>query len=292
VAEQLLQSCGISKEQLAKEVSSGRLWQADEARGHESEAIAKLAASSEPPQSDSLPAAREDWDRCFRTLEFQKLGEVLHITREHARRLVNELRFAGRDVREISRLPIVRHGSLKAESLQPGELLPGRVVNTTSFGAFVEVAPGIVGLIHVSRLGDGFVQDPREVLMEGESIPVWVLSVDRERNRLALSLSPPGAPRPARSGPPPAKRPPPPPKSAAPAHGEKPRASTTPRGGQPPRPRKPKQVVPLTEGMKSGREPMRTFGDLKQFFEIKTAPQAKPPLKKPDGGGAGKNDST
>ncbi len=138
-------------------------------------------------------------------------------------------------------------------------------------------------------------RDPREVLMEGERIPVWILTVDRERNRIALSLSPPGAQRPASADQAASRK-----RSAAPLGAaaisptRKSRsASGTGRGPQhAAKPRKPKHVVPITEEMKSGREPMRTFGDLKQFFDIKATPRGKSPNKKSDGGEQGKNNKS
>lgn len=286
LAERLLGECGISKDQLRAELEGGHSTMPSAASAGATE-TSDSSAGSRDTRAQAATTVRDEWDHCFRILEFQKLGESLDITREHARRLVNELRFAARDVRENSRLPVVRYGALNSENLEPGDLLAGRVVNTTSFGAFVEIAPGTVGLIHVSRLGDGFVRDPQEVLMDGERIPVWILSVDRERKRIALSLSPPGTDRPAKTGRAPRKRAVEQTKPAAVATStEKPRAASgSGRGGpQASRPRKPKFVVPITEEMKAGREPMRTFGDLKQFFEIKSSPKGKSPSKKPDSG--------
>ncbi len=131
----------MTKVQLAAEVAAGRPPVAAKAHEQKPETAVPLAEPEEQHEG-TPPVSREVWDRSFRVLEFQKLGELLGITREHARRLVNELRFAGRDVRDNSRWPVVRYGSLRSENFQPGELLAGRVVNTTSFGAFVEVAPG------------------------------------------------------------------------------------------------------------------------------------------------------
>jgi small subunit ribosomal protein S1 len=73
-----------------------------------------------------------------------------------------------------------------------GSFHTGRVARLTSFGAFVTLAAGVDGLIHISRLGGGKrINHPREVLQEGETVEVKVESVDLENRRLSLSLAGP-----------------------------------------------------------------------------------------------------
>lgn len=68
-----------------------------------------------------------------------------------------------------------------------GEICKGRVSNLCSFGAFVDLG-GIEGLIHVSELSWRRVKDPAEVLQLGQELSAFVLRVDPERRRIALSL--------------------------------------------------------------------------------------------------------
>ena len=57
------------------------------------------------------------------------------------------------------------------------------------FGAFVELLPGIEGLIHISEMvADRRINHPREVVKEGQAVTVSVLSVDREKQRISLTL--------------------------------------------------------------------------------------------------------
>jgi small subunit ribosomal protein S1 len=66
----------------------------------------------------------------------------------------------------------------------------GMVARLAPFGAFVTLAPGIDGLIHISQLGQGKrINHPREVLAEGQAIEVRVLKIDTESKRLSLSLA-------------------------------------------------------------------------------------------------------
>ena len=73
-----------------------------------------------------------------------------------------------------------------------GSFQTGRVARLTAFGAFVTLAAGVDGLIHISKLGAGKrISHPREVLKEGEIVEVKVESVDRENRRLSLALAGP-----------------------------------------------------------------------------------------------------
>ncbi len=75
-----------------------------------------------------------------------------------------------------------------AEKYTVGAIVSGRVVRTTEFGAFVEVEPGVEGLIHISELSGRRIRRVTEVVKEGDSVEVKILEVDPERQRIALSL--------------------------------------------------------------------------------------------------------
>ena len=70
--------------------------------------------------------------------------------------------------------------------LAPGERFQGRVVSTLNFGAFVEVAPGRQGLVHISELADGYVKNVEDVVKVGDVVPVEVVEIDPQ-GRLNLS---------------------------------------------------------------------------------------------------------
>jgi small subunit ribosomal protein S1 len=69
-----------------------------------------------------------------------------------------------------------------------GSRLKGKVTKVTDFGAFVEVEPGIEGLVHVSELRDERVENPRDVVKEGEEIEVKVIDIDSQERKVALSV--------------------------------------------------------------------------------------------------------
>ncbi|MHB0857751.1 MAG: 30S ribosomal protein S1 [Anaerolineae bacterium] len=67
-------------------------------------------------------------------------------------------------------------------------IVRGTVTHLVKFGAFVELEPGVEGLIHVSELADAMVEDPSEIVAEGDDLTLRVLGVDAERHQIALSL--------------------------------------------------------------------------------------------------------
>jgi len=75
-----------------------------------------------------------------------------------------------------------------AERHPVGSRLKGRVTKVTDFGAFVEIEPGIEGLVHVSELRDERVENPHDVVKEGEEIEIKVIDMDLQERKVALSV--------------------------------------------------------------------------------------------------------
>ena len=74
------------------------------------------------------------------------------------------------------------------EKVAEGDVLEGTVKRLTSFGAFVEVFPGVEGLVHISQISHKHIATPNEVLTSGEKVKVKVLNVNADEHRLALSI--------------------------------------------------------------------------------------------------------
>lgn len=75
-----------------------------------------------------------------------------------------------------------------AATLKEGAKVTGKVQRIQPFGAFVELLPGVDGLIHVSNMSTDRVRDPRQVLKEGDEVEATVVSLDFEKRRIGLSL--------------------------------------------------------------------------------------------------------
>ena len=210
----------------------------------------------------------------------------------------------GRDPREDLPPPIFRRGVLKLEDLTPGLELNGTVLNVVDFGVFVDIGMHDSGLVHVSQLADKFVRDPHEVAAVGDIVKVWVLDVDKERRRVSLTMIAPGTPRTTRREEHGSRE------SGRPERAKQGQKPGERRGGRPqsrdggrgrgrgrdegrgrgrgstpaykPKSR-PKPITPITEEMKEGREPLRSFSDLAQFLgttKVEPEPPKKPKKRK------------
>jgi small subunit ribosomal protein S1 len=74
------------------------------------------------------------------------------------------------------------------ESYQVNDVVEGRVTKVVTFGAFVEIHAGVEGLVHISELAAHHVENPREVVNQGDVLAVRVIEIDADRRRLSLSL--------------------------------------------------------------------------------------------------------
>ncbi len=99
---------------------------------------------------------------------------------QHRRRLILSQRQARRAWQRIQRKRVM-------EELTEGETVKGTVTGITDFGAFVDLG-GADGLVHISELSWSQVDDPREVVEVGDEVEVYVLNLDWDRTRIALSL--------------------------------------------------------------------------------------------------------
>ena len=75
-----------------------------------------------------------------------------------------------------------------AKSIQQGQVLEGKVVKLLDFGAFVELAPHVEGLLHISQISEKPVKKPAEALQIGQVVKVKVQSIDRKSRKISLSM--------------------------------------------------------------------------------------------------------
>ncbi|WP_368885306.1 S1 RNA-binding domain-containing protein, partial [Staphylococcus haemolyticus] len=74
------------------------------------------------------------------------------------------------------------------QKLAAGDVIEGKVKRLTDFGAFVEVLPGIDGLVHISQISHKRVENPKDVLSAGQEVTVKVLEVNSDAERVSLSM--------------------------------------------------------------------------------------------------------
>ena len=102
--------------------------------------------------------------------------------------ILNDLEKPGRDPRDEMPKPIFRSDVLKMEDLKEGMVLKGTVRNVVDFGAFVDIGVKQDGLVHISNMTNKYIKSPLDVVQVGDTIDVKVLSIDLERERIALSM--------------------------------------------------------------------------------------------------------
>ncbi|MFF2527667.1 30S ribosomal protein S1 [Brevibacillus sp. NPDC058079] len=121
------------------------------------------------------------WNRVDKPSDVVKEGDkvqvkVLKIDRENER--------IGLSIKETQAGPWAN----VAEDFKAGSILNGTVKRLVSFGAFIELAPGIEGLVHISQIANRRVNTPSEVLKEGQEVQVKVLDVVPQEQRISLSI--------------------------------------------------------------------------------------------------------
>jgi uncharacterized protein len=102
--------------------------------------------------------------------------------------IVDALLRPGRDPREDLPPVILRRDVLTIEDLHEGMTLKGTVRNVVDFGAFVDIGVKQDGLVHVSKMAKKYVRNPHEVVSVGDVVDVTVISIDRARGRIGLSM--------------------------------------------------------------------------------------------------------
>lgn len=102
--------------------------------------------------------------------------------------ILQELDKPGRDPRQKIQIFEFDKNVRTLDDLQEGMELPGIVTNITNFGCFVDIGIKENGLVHVSQLADRFISDPTEVVRIHQHVRVKVMSIDRERKRIQLTM--------------------------------------------------------------------------------------------------------
>jgi S1 RNA binding domain protein len=72
------------------------------------------------------------------------------------------------------------------KNIEPGEIIDGKVQGITTFGAFIELPGGLVGLVHISEIADTYVKDVKDFVKEGESVKVKVLNISGKKIGLSI----------------------------------------------------------------------------------------------------------
>lgn len=128
-----------------------------------------------------IPASEFSWQRVNDLGEYVKLGQEVQVM---ISRIDHEARKIGLSIKQLTASPFDGF----AQRVKTGARITGRVTRIADFGAFVELEPGVEGLIHVSELATQRVRRVRDIVDEGQLVEVEVLNVDPATRRIGLSL--------------------------------------------------------------------------------------------------------
>lgn len=128
-----------------------------------------------------IPISEMGWSRTQRTSDAVSIGAMVDVV---VIRVELEKRRIALSMKQVQEDPW--NGVL--ETFTPKSLVQGKVTRLADFGAFVEIAPGVEGLIHISEMADRRIKACSEVVQVGQEVETRVLGVDRENRRISLSI--------------------------------------------------------------------------------------------------------
>ena len=124
----------------------------------------------------------------LKSVDIVEMAKELNIGEMTLTDIVDELSKPGRDPREDMPKPILRSDVLKLDDLKEGMVLTGTVRNVIDFGAFVDIGVKHDGLVHISEMSDKFIKNPSDVVSVGDIVKVKVIKIDKERQKVGLSM--------------------------------------------------------------------------------------------------------
>ena len=123
----------------------------------------------------------------LKTLD-DKYYEQINLDKYTYEDIIKSLEKPNRDPRDTIAKPILRSDILTIDNLKIHDKLQGTVRNVIDFGAFVDIGLHNDGLVHISKMSKNFIKHPSEVLQVGDIIDVYVVDINKEKEKVSLSL--------------------------------------------------------------------------------------------------------
>jgi uncharacterized protein len=102
--------------------------------------------------------------------------------------IIDSLKRPNRDYRDDYQMPILKSDILTIDNLTPGMKLEGTVRNVVDFGAFIDIGLHNDGLVHISKVTNKYIKHPSEVLSVGDIVTCYVIDINKEKEKVSLSL--------------------------------------------------------------------------------------------------------
>ena len=130
----------------------------------------------------------EEFKNKLDTIDIEKMATLLNSDTYTITDIIKELKNPGLDPRDELDNVILKKDVLDIKDLKKGMQLNGVVRNVVSFGAFVDIGLHDDGLVHISKMSNEFVSDPKEIVKVGDIVDVYVCDIDLEKEKVFLSL--------------------------------------------------------------------------------------------------------
>lgn len=124
----------------------------------------------------------------LKTLNQDQARETLHFSTYLLEDLMEAFKAPSRSPRDEYEAPVLRSDVLTLDDLQLNMKLSGTVRNVVDFGAFVDIGLHEDGLVHISKMSKRHIKHPLEVVNVGDIVDVYVIDIDKKRNRVGLSM--------------------------------------------------------------------------------------------------------
>lgn len=138
------------------------------------------------PESYRIAKKLKDYN--LETIDISEVSQKLEVGEPTLKDIIEELKKPGRDPREDNPEILTKSEIMSIDDLKIDDEMMGKVRNITDFGAFVDIGVGVDGLVHISNMSNKFIKDPNEVLTNSDIVKVKVIEIDKDRQRIGLSM--------------------------------------------------------------------------------------------------------
>ena len=121
-------------------------------------------------------------------IDINKVSQELDIDIYTLNDIIDSLKRPNRDFRDDYSMPILKSDILTLDNLSIGMKLEGTVRNVVDFGAFIDIGLHNDGLVHISKITNKYIKHPSEVLSVGDIVTCYVIDINKEKEKVSLSL--------------------------------------------------------------------------------------------------------
>ncbi len=121
-------------------------------------------------------------------LDLNKVSKYLDIDLYTLNDIVESLKQPNRDFRDNFEMPFLKSDILTIDNLKVGDSIEGTVRNVVDFGAFIDIGLHNDGLVHISKITNKYIKHPSEVLSVGDIVTCYVIDINKEKEKVSLSL--------------------------------------------------------------------------------------------------------